>query len=319
VKLTADWLNDAGLARVMSLLTDAGYLSTDALPHTVMKLAETRGIKALPTGIDHGTITLVINKEPFEITTFRKDVETDGRRAVVAFSNNIMDDAKRRDLTMNAIYADQTGQIVDPLGGLDDALTRRIRFIDDPHDRISEDYLRILRFFRFYAYFGDPQTGVDANALAACAALADGIDTLSKERIGAEMQKLLAAPNPAPAIGAMAQSGVLNRVLNGADITALAPFVELEHHLGIGPDWIARLACITTADVKDALRLSKSDNRKRLNIVDVMTNAISPGEAAYRYGYDTSLAAHLIVAASAASPLNPSASSRLGGSHLISH
>jgi poly(A) polymerase len=161
-------------------------LATDALPEQVIRLAEAAGFKAIPTGIDHGTVTVLADGVPHEITTFRHDVQTDGRHAVVAYSTDLAQDAARRDFTMNALYADPAGEVIDPLGGLPDLLARRLRFVGDPVQRIGEDYLRILRFFRFSATYGDPALGMDVDALAACAELADGIDGLSRERIGAE-------------------------------------------------------------------------------------------------------------------------------------
>ena len=138
-------------------------IATDARPEAVSDLAERAGLKAVPTGIDHGTVTVVARGLPHEVTTFRRDVETDGRRAVVAFSTDIADDARRRDLTMNALYARPDGTVADPLGGLPDLLARRVAFIEDAAARIREDYLRILRFFRFHAWYGDPAGGLDAD------------------------------------------------------------------------------------------------------------------------------------------------------------
>ncbi len=192
------------------------------------------------------------------MTTFRRDTQTDGRRAVVAFASDVAVDAARRDFTMNALYADRHGQIIDPLGGLPDLLAAKVRFVGDPDQRITEDYLRILRFFRFHAHYGDPAKGIDAEGLAACAAHADQIPTLSRERIGAEMRKLLAAPDPAPAVASMAQAGVLAQVLPGADPTALAPLVHLE--AGIPPRWQRRLAVIGGLDPADNLRLSRKES-----------------------------------------------------------
>ena len=182
------------------------------------------------------------------------DVETDGRHALVAFSDDLATDAARRDFTMNALYADRRGRVVDPLNGLPDLRARRVRFIGDPAARIAEDYLRIIRFFRFSAWYGDPDHGLDADGLAACAAGQDGLDQLSRERVGHELRKLLAAPDPAPAIAAMARAGILQRLLPGADSTPLAPLV----HLGV-TDWIARLAAIG-GDASD-LRLSKQETK----------------------------------------------------------
>lgn len=320
MKIDAPWLKNPALIRVMSLLTDAGFqaylvggcvrnavintvstdfdLSTNAHPHTVMTLAKSNGIHALPTGIDHGTVTLIVDKTPFEITTFRKDVKTDGRRAVVAFSDDIKDDAIRRDLTMNALYADASGRLFDPLNGLPDLLARKVKFIQDPSMRIKEDYLRILRFFRFHAWYGDPHAGLDADALAACASLSDGIETLSRERVGHEMRKLLSAPDPAPSVASMAQTGVLMRTIEGADTTALAPLIALESLHEVAPNWITRLLCLTQADVKDPLKLSKAEDRFRQHIIQCMDRALPAKVAAYRYGADVAIAATLIMAAS---------------------
>ena len=238
-KINADWLSSKVTQRVFSLLGDAGYavyavggcvrntlldapvhdidLSTSARPEVVMKLAETAGLRAVPTGIEHGTVTVISGGEPYEITTFRRDVETDGRRAVVTFSDSIEEDALRRDFTMNALYADAAGVVHDPVVGLPDLEARRVRFIEDADQRIREDYLRSLRYFRFCAWYGDPTDGFDADALDAIARNLDGLATLSRERVGSEVLKLLAAPDPAPAIAIMRATGVLGQVLPGAD------------------------------------------------------------------------------------------------------
>jgi poly(A) polymerase len=232
-------------------------VATDARPERVMALAKTAGLKAVPTGIDHGTVTVVIAGIGVEVTTFRRDVATDGRRAVVAFSDNIEDDARRRDFTINALYADANGDVLDPLGGLADLRARRVRFIDDASQRIREDYLRILRFFRFFAWYGDQAEGLDPDGLAACAELADGIEVLSKERIGAEMLKLLGAPDPVQAVAAMAQSGVLMRVLPGASVGVLAVLVQLEAEHNVAPDPLRRLAALGGVEIGKLFRLSK--------------------------------------------------------------
>ena len=209
-----------------------------------MALAAAAGLAAVPTGIDHGTVTLLSDGQPFEVTTFRRDVETFGRHATVAFSTDIAEDAARRDFTMNALYAEPDGTLVDPLGGLADLRARRVRFVGDPARRIAEDYLRILRFFRIHAWYGDPAGGLDPEGLAACAALQEGLDSLSRERVGAEIAKLLAARDPAPAVAAMAATGILARVLPGADPRALAPLVHLEAGAGLAPRWQRRLAAL---------------------------------------------------------------------------
>ncbi len=314
-QITAEWLRADASQAVCRLLTDAGYqawfvggcvrnellgepvadldLATDALPETVMDLAKAAGIKAVPTGIDHGTVTLVADDIPFEITTFRHDVATDGRRATVAYSDNMTDDARRRDFTMNALYAGADGAVADPLGGLPDLQARRIRFIEDPDDRIKEDYLRILRFFRFYAWYGDPSDGPDRDGLAACASNVDGLRALSVERVTAELLKLLAAPDPAPALAAMASTGALSQVLPGAEVGCLAVLVHLEKSLDIAADPLRRLAVIGGFP-EDALRLSKAQMRDLARI----NSGLTPTEASYRYGAGVGRDALLVQCAS---------------------
>ena len=239
-------------------------LATDATPAQVVQIAEAAGFKVIPTGLDHGTVTVIALGVHHEVTTFRRDLETDGRHAVVAFSTDIAEDAARRDFTMNALYAEPSGKVIDPLGGIDDLRARRVRFVGDPQQRIREDYLRILRFFRFHAVHGDPSQGLDAEGLAACAALADGLDGLSRERIGAELRKLLGADDPAPAVAAMAQCGVLAHVLPGADARPLAVLVHLEQ--GLHPRWQRRLALLGGEIA--GLRLSRAEEAEISRIRD---------------------------------------------------
>lgn len=255
-------------------------LATDALPETVSDIAQSAGFRVVPTGIDHGTVTVIAGGHHHEITTFRRDVETDGRRALVAYTSDIAEDAARRDFTMNALYALPSGEVVDPLGGITDLRARRVRFVGDAHDRIREDYLRILRFFRFHAQHGDPLQGIDADGLAACAELADGIASLSRERIGAEMRKLLAARDPAPAVAAMTASGVLPHVLPGADPRALAPLIHLEN--GLPPRWQRRLAVLGGSC--ENLRLSRAEAGDLGKIRDEITSARSPAALGWLLG-----------------------------------
>ena len=306
MKITDEWIRDEGVQTVLHLLTDAGYrgllvggcvrnaligapvadidIATDAVPERVVDLAKAAGLRVVPTGIDHGTVTIVVGGEPHEVTTFRRDVATDGRRATVAYATDIREDAGRRDFTMNALYADATGRIVDPLNGLPDLQAGRVRFVGDADARIREDYLRILRFFRFHAWYGDAAEGMDADALAACAANSAGIDTLSRERIGHEMRRLLAAPEPAPAVAAMQATGVLARILPGADAKPLAPLVHLEPPYA--PDWLRRLAALGGEGHADAFRLSR-DEARRLDILrDGIGSAAGAAELAYRHGAD---------------------------------
>lgn len=258
-------------------------IATDAHPEAVMALAKSAGIKAIPTGIDHGTVTLINDGIPHEITTFRRDVETDGRRAVVAFSDNIHQDAARRDFTMNALYADRDGVVIDPLDGLPDLIARRVRFIGNAADRIREDYLRSLRYFRFQAWYGDPNNGFDANALAAIAENLDGLEQLSAERIGTEVIKLLAANDPSQSIAVMRQTGVLMRIMPGAEDRGLGPLVHLESLAQLGPNAIRRLAALGGAE---GLRLSKARLARVDRLRDAATGTMGPRELGFRLKFD---------------------------------
>ena len=267
-------------------------LSTNARPDAVTNAAEAAGLKVIPTGIDHGTVTVVSGGIPHEITTFRKDVATDGRRATVAFADTITDDALRRDFTMNALYATPDGTLVDPLGGLPDLQARRVRFIEDADQRIKEDYLRILRFFRFHAWYGDASQGLDADGLAACAANIEGLARLSKERIGAETLKLLAAPDPAPSVAAMAACGALGQILPGANHEFLAPLIHLE---GTNqPRALRRLACVGGQDLPSNLRLSKQDAAQLTQIRNGAVDGEKPSVLAYRFGAQIAFDATLV-------------------------
>jgi poly(A) polymerase len=240
-------------------------VASPALPEDVMRAVEAGGLKAVPTGIAHGTITAVADHRPYEITTLRRDVETDGRHAVVAFTDDWRADAARRDFTMNALYADRDGAITDFFGGQDDARAGRVRFIGDAAQRIGEDALRILRFFRFHACYG--KGALDAEGLAACASLAGMIDRLSGERVRVEILKILAAPDPAPVWQAMIGSGVMAHTIPAATrIAALEKMVALEGALSLPPGPLRRLAALTgspaaeTAEtIKSRLRLSNRD------------------------------------------------------------
>ena len=323
MKISGDWLTRPATQALCAALQAGGHrvffvggcvrnallgevvgdldLATDALPEKVVRLVEAAGFKAIPTGIDHGTVTVLAGGLPHEITTFRRDVQTDGRHAVVAYSTDVAQDAARRDFTMNALYADPSGEVVDPLGGLPDLRARRLRFVGEPAQRIREDYLRILRFFRFSATYGDPALGMDAEGLAACAELADGIDGLSRERIGAEMRKLLSARDPAPALASMAASGVLRHVLSGADPRYVAPLVHLE--AGAPPRWQRRLVVLGGQDWDNALRLSRSEQGLMARLRDQVGNALSPAALGWRLGPEAGADAVLARAAVLESPL----------------
>lgn len=322
-RVAGDWLDHPGTQSLCAAIEAAGHralfvggcvrnallgvpvgdvdLATDATPETITRIAGAAGFKTVPTGIDHGTVTVIAAGEPHEITTFRRDVETDGRRAVVAFSDRIEEDAARRDFTMNALYADRRGAVLDPLGGLPDLKARRVRFVGDAETRIREDYLRILRFFRFHAAYGDPEGGLDPEGLAACAALAEGLDGISRERIRAELKKLLSARDPAPSIAAMAQSGVLARVLPGADPRALAPLVHLD--AAHPPRWLRRLA-VLGGDTAD-LRLSKAETRDLAALRDATGSMETPAVLGWRLGKELASDALLTRAVLLETPLPP--------------
>ncbi|MFO1143573.1 MAG: CCA tRNA nucleotidyltransferase [Amaricoccus sp.] len=281
-------------------------IATDARPEAVIALAAAAGLEPVPTGIGHGTVTVVAEGRPFEVTTFRRDVETFGRRATVAFTDALAEDAARRDFTMNALYARPDGEVVDPLGGLPDLLAGRVRFVGDPGQRIAEDYLRILRFFRIHAWYGDPAGGLDPDGLAACAAAQDGLAQLSRERVGAELAKLLAAADPAPALAAMDATGILGRLLPGADPRALAPLVHLEQEAGIAPRWQRRLAALGwRPEWAQGLRLSRADARALGAVAASLAEDEPPAAAAYRHGIEAAHDAALVRAATLGGALPP--------------
>lgn len=320
MRITGGWINHPGTQALCAALEGAGFralfvggcvrndllaepvgdidLATDATPQTVSDIAQTAGFKVVPTGIEHGTVTVVAGGEPHEVTTFRRDVETDGRRAVVAFSTRIEEDAQRRDFTMNALYADRQGRVIDPLDGLPDLLARRVRFVGDAETRIREDYLRILRFFRFHAAYGDPQGGLDPEGLAACAVLSAGLETISAERITAELRKLLSARDPAPSVAAMAQSGVLARILPGADPRVLAPLVHLDQ--ADLPRWLRRLAVL--GGETEHLRLSRSEARDLAALRAALGSADTSAALGWRLGEPLATDALLARAASLGTP-----------------
>jgi poly(A) polymerase len=230
-------------------------LATTALPEKVIALARGADLKAVPTGIEHGTVTLVANGVPFEVTTLRRDVETFGRHATVAFTQDWAEDARRRDFTLNALYAGSDGELFDPLGGYADLVAGRVRFIGDAQARIKEDYLRILRFFRFHAYYG--KGPLDAEGLAACVRLRDGLDQLSPERVAGELRKLLVAPQAVRAVEALFDYGLLTQLLGGVPrLMRFERLVAAELALGLAPDAALRLAALAVFVQEDAERLA---------------------------------------------------------------
>ncbi|MFZ5932301.1 MAG: CCA tRNA nucleotidyltransferase [Pseudomonadota bacterium] len=243
-------------------------IATTATPEKVIELLNAAGLKAVPTGIDHGTVTAISNHRPVEITTLRHDVNTDGRRAEVAYTTDWAADAARRDFTMNAIYADMDGVLFDPLGGVADAKAGLVRFVGDPDARIQEDYLRILRFFRFYAWCGKGE--MDRDGLQACARHMTGLAKLSPERIAKELLKLISASNPMPALRQMAASGILTAVLPEArNLERLNALIEIDAMTFFEVDPILRFGALLPDDgavaaaVAARLRLSNAQ-RDRL-------------------------------------------------------
>lgn len=261
----AAWLNSTETRAVLGAISRGGFegrivggavrnalmgtpvkdldVATTALPDDVVRLAGAAGLRAVPTGIAHGTVTVIARHQPFEVTTLRRDIETFGRHARVTFTTDWAEDAARRDFTLNALYCDAAGTVHDPLGGYPDLAARRVRFIGSAADRIREDYLRILRFFRFTAEYaaGAP----DPAGLEASVALADGLAQLSGERIRAEMLRLLAAPRAAETVSVMAEAGLVARVIGGpSDVRLLRRLVAIETALDLAPDPLLRLAAL---------------------------------------------------------------------------
>lgn len=329
----ADWTRRADLAELAQVLDPDGIslryvggavrdtmlglpvkdidLATRHRPETVIERLKAAGIRTVPTGLAHGTVTALLAEGPVEITTLRRDVSTDGRRATVAFSDDWREDAARRDFTINALYADpRTLEISDFFGGLGDLAARRVRFIGDPEARIREDYLRILRYFRFQARFGS--LPADAPAQRACNALATGLKALSRERIAMELLALLALPDPAPTIRTMASLDVLREVLPEAtDVaveTTLPALVATEDREGTSPDPIRRLAALlpaepTAADQTAArLRLSTAQRKRLALAADRADPPGDPRALAYRIGLEAATD-RLLLAGQSPAPL----------------
>jgi poly(A) polymerase len=286
----ADWLADRQLQRVLAALTAAGGqariaggavrngllgepvndidIATTELPTHVEELAQRAGLVVHPTGLDHGTVTVVAKDagrvRAFEVTTLRIDVETYGRHAQVAFTDDWSADAQRRDFTINAMYCDASGTVFDPVGGYSDLVKRRVRFVGEPEARIREDFLRILRFFRFHARYG--RGAPDRQGLAACVALQEGLDRLSSERIRQEMLKLLVAGGAVAVLRVMVKTGIAGRVLpTSQNIAPVARMAEIDASQGLEPDPVLRLAALGLESAQDAaalrqvLRLSNAE------------------------------------------------------------
>ena len=283
-RLEAAWLSESPLKDLLAVLDRDGEearvvggavrnallgepidevdLATTARPREVIRRAAAARFKAVPTGIAHGTLTVVADGRPFEVTTLREDVETYGRHAKVAFGRDWRRDAERRDFTMNALSLARDGTIYDYVGGLADLAVRRVRFIGTPAERIAEDFLRILRFFRFHAAYGEGAP--DPAGLAACIAARAGLDALSRERVRMEMLKLVLARHAVPTLAAMTEAGLLDRVLGGVPLIAsVSNMVRLEAALALPADPVRRLGALGVAVVEDADRL-----RERLRLAN---------------------------------------------------
>jgi poly(A) polymerase len=288
--LDAPWLKSSSVTRVLELLNVNGEearvvggavrnallniligdidIATTAPPEEVIRRAKAAGIKSVPTGIEHGTVTLVIDAHPFEVTTLREDTETFGRKAKVAFGRDWVGDAHRRDFTINALSVGADGIVHDYVGGLDDIAARRVRFIGEAEQRIAEDYLRVLRFFRIHAAFGAGE--VDRAGYLACLSARAGLATLSAERVRMELLKLLVADGAIGAVVAMAEGGLLLSTLGGVAYTGpFAAMIAAERLLGLKPDPMRRLAALAVAVTEDARRLSS-----RLRLTNAETKAL---------------------------------------------
>lgn len=271
-------------------------IATQLVPEDAIAALEAAGIRALPTGIEHGTITAIVDGCPFEITSLRRDVETDGRRAVVAFTEDWSEDARRRDFRLNAIYASADGRLREVVpGSIADALAGRVIFIGDADQRLREDYLRILRFFRFNAWYG---AGIDEAGLAACARQKDGLKRIAAERIWKELKRMLEAPDPSAAMLAMEESGVLDMILPGARASELPSLVAIEQAAGLNADPLQRVMALVPRRTREAaglarrLRLSNAEAARLAAWADPAIGHVldtAPEnwpELFYRYGVD---------------------------------
>lgn len=315
----APWLESAGTRSVLDAISRGGFearivggavrnaligfpvkdvdIATTALPQDVIRLAAAAGLGAVPTGMAHGTVTVIAHHQPIEVTTLRRDIETFGRQARVTFTTDWAEDAARRDFTLNALYCDADGTVHDPIGGYPDLVARRVRFIGDARDRIREDYLRILRFFRFTAAYGEGP--LDAEGLAASVALASGLAQLSAERIRAEFLRLLAAPRAVEIVAVMAETGLIAALIGvRGDVALLGRLAEIEGALGRVADPLMRLAALSGGGrhltaLGARLRLSnvESERLARLALPDPAFDPDTDEREAraflYRFGVET--------------------------------
>lgn len=323
------WLNDPGLRQILSALKAVGGearpvggavrdallgqpvkevdLAVNLPPEKVTELLTQAGIKVVPTGFDHGTVTAVLDHKGYELTSLRRDIKTDGRHATVAFTNDWQEDAARRDFTMNSLYVDAQGMLFDYFGGRSDLALGHVRFIGDAHERIKEDVLRILRFFRFYAWLG--KGDVDTAGLQACCQMASLLPQLSVERVWREITKLLAAPNPLPAWKLMLDGKILMHILPEAiDMLRLGALFAIEQKYEIPPSPLVRLAALLPKDYKLVAFVAQRMKTSKREQDALRTLAILPGlmrgkldpvpfrRSLYEYGADAARDGAVLVA-----------------------
>ena len=272
-------------------------IATDALPSEVIELAKLANLKVIKTGLEHGSVAIIVQNERFDITTFRSDIVTDGRHSTVKFSLNILDDAMRRDFTMNALYMTIDGEILDPISGFEDLVSGRVRFIGEPEKRIREDYLRVLRYFRFLTIYGEKAESLDHSTVDACSNAIFGLKTLSNDRIWEELQKILLADNPNLSLKLMYSSGVLEAILPFAKLENLHRFLILEKKFKIKFKEINRLAVLNPSQVRFwAKRFPfKREQRRWLDTLLVNLNDSSSLRVrSYKYGADLTISAYAI-------------------------
>jgi len=261
-------------------------LATDAQPEEIIKIAKENNIRFVPTGLAHGTITLIIDNKNYQITTFRTDFDHDGRYAKVEFTESLLLDASRRDLTINALYCNHVGEVIDPLNGLDDIKKQKIKFIGNPNERIKEDNLRILRFFRFQAIYGNKNLEIDSIALEACHNHKSKLAALSKERITSELRKILSAPNPLEVIIKMNETGVLNELFQNVSIDSLEAYLKTEEKFKININWLGRLLSLQATQEEESLKLTRCEFKFLKQTKSAIENQIHVLEFSYYNGVE---------------------------------
>ena len=311
MQINSRWIKSKGAQHILKILENAGHsayfvggcvrnsvlnipvsdidISTDATPEETLSLFDIDNFKVVQTGFSHGTITVISAGIPYQITTMRTDQNTDGRHADVRFSDNITEDAKRRDFTINALYANSFGEIIDPLGGLKDFNPLKIKFIGNASNRIQEDYLRILRFFRFHAQFSELTMHYDQVALSAIKDHQSGLKILSKERVWSEFQKILSTADPSRALLEMSKIGVLKKIWNDENIHNIRNLISIEKKLAIEPEPIRRLVTISTKSESISLNFSRKDAKKFSLLKRLLENKHDLAELVYQFSREIAL------------------------------